>query len=575
MQEILNHLASLYGDFDAPRVYARVRALMDQYAPRLPRSAREKKALSERDVLLITYADQVLAAGDPPLRTLARFLNAHAPDLISGVHILPFFPSSSDDGFSVVDYHAVDPALGSWDDVESLGRRFDLMFDLVLNHVSSESEWFRRFLLDDPAYQGFFISVEGVPELSTVVRPRPLPLLSEFETRSGRKKVWTTFSPDQIDLNYHDPDVLLKMLEVMLTYVERGARFLRLDAVAYLWKVVGTPCIHLAQTHTVVKLMRAILDRIGPAVRLITETNVAHGDNMSYFGNGTDEAQLVYNFALPPLVLHSLQTGSAVKLSRWAESLTLPSDQVTFFNFLASHDGIGLNPAHGILTDAEIDALVERTVERGGMVSYKRNSDGSDSPYELNINYLDALSSPGQGSIRSDQVNRFLTAEAIMLSLAGVPGIYFHSLFGSRGDRAGAEATGILRRINREKLSRDGLERDLVDAASVRARVLAGHARLLRVRRAHPAFHPNADQQFLLNDERVFALLRVVPDGGERVLCLHNVAGTPILFAPGALGGGKWTDLISGAPCGETANGVTKFPLQPYQTLWASPLLVR
>jgi glycosidase len=570
---MLNQLARLYGESKARQVYARVRALMDQYAPRLSRSVAESRPLTERDVLLITYGDQVRAPGIPPLRTLAEFLNAHAADLISGVHILPFFPSSFDDGFSVVDYYTVDPALGSWDDVARLGRTFDLMFDLVLNHVSAQSEWFRRFLQDDPDYRDFFIAVDGSPDLSQVVRPRALPLLTKFRTPSGEKQVWTTFSSDQIDLNYQHPDVLVRMLEVLLFYVERGARFLRLDAIAYLWKEIGTSCLHLPQTHIVVQLMRTVLDQVAPGVRLITETNVPHAENLSYFGDGTDEAQLVYNFALPPLVLHAFHTGSAAQISRWAEALALPSDRVTFFNFLASHDGIGLNPARGILSEAEIETLVKRTVEHGGLVSYKLNADGSQSPYELNINYFDALSNPNEGSEPlATQINRFMTAQAIMLSLPGMPGLYFHSLFGSRGDRAGAEASGIPRRINRQKQSRAGLERDLADASSRRAQVLARHAQLLRVRRAHRAFHPGGKQQILASDERVLAVVRRGPDERERVLCLHNVADMPVLFRADGLEAERWQDLIEGDICTAGADGAVTFALQPYQTVWASPV---
>ncbi len=570
---ILNHLIYLYGTENAPQVYARLRALMDQYAPRLPRSAAESRPLTERDVLLITYGDQVRAAGVPPLRALSEFLDAHAADLISGLHLLPFFPYSSDDGFSVIDYFAVDPALGSWEDIGRLGSHLDLMFDLVLNHISAQSEWFRRFLQDDPDYRDFFIAVHGNPDLSRVVRPRALPLLSKFRTPSGEKQVWTTFSSDQVDLNYHNPDVLLKMIQVLLFYVERGARFLRLDAIAYLWKEIGTSCLHLPQTHSVVQLMRAVLDQVAPGVRLITETNVPHLDNLSYFGDGTNEAQLVYNFALPPLVLHAFHTGSAAALTRWAETLALPSDRVTFLNFLASHDGIGLNPARGILSEAEIEGLVRRTLEHGGLVSYKRNADGSQSPYELNVNFFDALSDPNEGSEPlAKQVNRFMTAQAIMLSLLGVPGIYFHSLFGSRGDRAGAESSGIARRINRQKLSRVELEQELADPASLRARVLARYAQLLGVRRARRAFDPSGKLQVLAREERVFALVRCGPDGRERVLCLHNVADAPVHFRADGLEAERWINLVGGDVYTAGADGAVTFALQPYETVWASPL---
>ena len=332
------------------------------------------------------------------MRNLSSFTRTHLSGVASGIHILPFYPWSSDDGFAVKDLFAVAPEYGTWADVERLGADFDLMFDAVFNHMSVESEWFRQFLAGDPAYRDFFVTVAGGADLSAVIRPRALPVLTAFASASGPREVWTTFSADQVDLNYRNPAVLAAVLEALLLYVARGARFIRLDAIAFLWKEPGTTCLHRPQAHRIVQLLRAVLDEVAPHVRLITETNVPHRDNLSYFGDGTNEAQLVYNFALPPLVLHALQTGRAEELTRWAQSLALPSDRVTFFNFLASHDGIGLNPARGILSDAGIDGLVQRTREHGGFISYKQLSDGTQEPYEMNINYLDALSPPAAAS---------------------------------------------------------------------------------------------------------------------------------------------------------------------------------
>ncbi|MBM3888201.1 MAG: sugar phosphorylase [Verrucomicrobia bacterium] len=566
--------------------------------PRLP--------LTEGDALLITYADQVREPGVAPLQTLAAVAEQYLTGVVSGIHLLPFYPWSSDDGFSVKDYFAVEPSCGSWEDIARLGGRFDLMFDAVFNHMSAQGEWFRRFLAGDPAYRNFFITVEGDPDLSRVIRPRALPLLTEFQTAAGPRKVWTTFSADQVDLSFKNPAVLLRALEALLFYVAKGARFIRLDAIAFLWKEIGTTCLHLPQTHQIIQLMRAVLDEVAPHVLLITETNVPHADNLSYFGDGANEAQLIYNFALPPLVLHAMATGNAEKLTRWARSLALPSDRVTFFNFLASHDGIGLNPARGILSDAEIDGLVALTFKHGGFVSHKNLPDGSQAPYELNINYLDALSAgttplepsdetphpgplpspargegnpprahplasnglphhpatsfslsprqwgegrgegPGQlhrsnsdpaaGEPAELAARKFLTAQAMMLSLQGVPGIYFHSLFGSRGDRAGAEANGIKRRINREKLDRARLEAELADASSLRAQVFSGYRELLRVRAAHAAFSPAAAQRVLDLDPRLFVVLRENTDGKSRMLCLHNISSdTACAHVPGLL----------------------------------------
>lgn len=544
---IANHLAELYGRAASVPVVAELDRELAAFRQNVP--AGPGGELSERDALLITYADQVRAPGHAPLETLADFCRTHLTGVVSGVHILPFYPWSSDDGFSVKDFFAVDPDYGDWNDLERFRPEFDFMFDAVFNHMSAQGEWFQKFVADEPAFRDFFVTVTGSPDLSQVVRPRALPLLTEFQTARGMEKVWTTFSADQVDLNFKNPKVLLATLRALLLYVQHGAKFIRLDAIAYLWKEIGTSCIHLPQTHRVIQLMRAVLDEVAPGVRLITETNVPHPDNISYFGAGTNEAQLVYNFALPPLVLHSLATGNAETLTHWADSLELPSPQTSFFNFLSSHDGIGMNPARGILTQAEIDALVARAQEHGGFVSYKHNSDGSKSPYELNITYFDALSNPAARESLDVPVQRFLVAHAIMFALVGMPGIYFHSLFGSRNDRPGAEASGIPRRINRKKLSRSELEAELGRADSLRTRVFTGLRDLLARRRASAAFAPGAPQRLLRLDPRVFALVRETEDRAARMLCLHNVANETVLLQTG----------------GQLKSAVT---LAPYEVRW-------
>jgi len=526
-ERIVSLANSIYGEAQGAEVSHQLAELLDRWSARLQafQGSRMPLPLSQRDVMLITYADQVRTAGETPLHTLGRFLYAHTKGMLSAVHLLPMYPWSSDDGFSVKDYFAIGEEFGTWRDVEKLATHFDLMFDAVFNHMSAQSEWFRDFLAGKPERADFFVTVSGDPDLSQVVRPRALPLLTEFASATGPVKVWTTFSADQVDLNFANPSVLLAITDALLFYISKGARFIRLDAIAYLWKTSGTSCIHLPQTHAVIQLWRALLDEVAPQVMLITETNVPHRDNLSYFGSGENEAQLVYNFALPPLVLHTLQTGNSTRLSEWASSLKLPSEAVTFFNFLASHDGIGVNPARGILEPAEIEALIQRTRDRDGFVSMKNNPDGTQSPYEMNINYFDALSDATAGEALEIRVARFLTAQSIMLTMRGVPGIYFHSLFGSSGDRAGAEESGIPRRINREKLSADQLEDELADPSSQRALVFQGFRKMLSARAAHSAFSPDAAQTVLDAGEHAFAVLRESKDG--RVLCLHNVTDQP------------------------------------------------
>jgi glycosidase len=557
MKKQLSNLVSLYGKSQALPLLVRVEKLIADHRTRLhPR----RDELTERDSILITYGDQVQMPDKKPLQTLSRFCKQYLAGVVSGIHILPFFPWTSDDGFSVLDYRKVDPRLGDWEDISSMQDHFRLMFDGVINHVSAGSEWFKAFLHADAHYRDYFITVKGSPDLSKVVRPRTSPLLTSFSTSAGKKRVWTTFSDDQIDLNFKNSEVLLEILDVLLMYVERGATFIRLDAIAYLWKEIGTACIHLPQTHRVIQFLRAALNEVAPHVYLVTETNVPHADNISYFGNGTNEAQLVYNFALPPLTLHTFQTGDACTLSNWARTLTLPSESVTFFNFLASHDGIGLNPVRGILSSTDIDALVEKTLEHGGLVSYKDDPDGSQSPYEMNINYFDALSNPQGGEPFELQINRFIAAQAIMLSLAGMPGIYFHSLFGSRGWAVGVKQTGHSRTINRQKCDLHSLQSELADPRSLRARVFARYRQLLSARSSSPAFHPHGKQKVLDLHPSVFALERSAPNGKIRTLCLHNVSRMRIsLDMPFK----SATSLFTG----QTLH-VSQLSLAPYQTLW-------
>ncbi len=534
--------------------------------------------LTHQDAILITYADQVRQPGILPLQSLDSFARAYLAGLVSCIHLLPFFPASSDDGFSVIDYRQVDPAFGSWKDVARLGENFRLMFDAVINHVSAQSAWFRSFLAGEAKYQAYFMTIHGDPDLSMVVRPRALPLLTEFETKNGRRKVWTTFSADQIDLNYHNPEVLLEVLDLLLYYVRRGAQLIRLDAIAYLWKEIGTPCIHLPQTHAVVQLFRAVLDRAAPGVMLVTETNVPHEENIAYFGDGYNEAHMVYNFALPPLVLHTFYHGDCSQLTEWAKGLQLPSRQTTFFNFLASHDGIGLNPARGILSESVIDALAQGALARGGLVSYKSMPNGSQLPYELNINYFDALCDPQGNEPLELQAKRFLCAQAIMMAMIGVPGIYFHSLFGSRGWPEGVRLTGHNRTINRQKLERDDLEKQLAQPGSLRRLVFEGYRSLFVARKAAPAFDPFGDQRVLEFGTSVFGVLRRQPHSTseEQVICLHNVTHQTQIVSweslQTALGGfeidasRQFKDLISDQ---EFSVGLDRpLELEPFQVVW-------
>jgi len=582
---ITKHLNFLYGETRARQILPLLEHKLSNFSDRHPqlRDITNPK-LSEKDSVLITYGDQINEPGAAPLKTLAEFLAKEIQDLITIIHILPFYPYSSDDGFSVIDYRQVDPDLGTWRDITRLGKNFRLMFDAVINHISRQSEWFKNYLQTDEEFQDYFITVEPDTDLSMVVRPRALPLLTPVETVDGKRYVWTTFSSDQIDLNYANPDVLLEIIDLLLFYIENGAEIIRLDAIAYLWKEVGTSSIHLPQTHHVVKLFRAVLDVVAPGVILITETNVPHEENISYFGEPLneddssiprgDEAQMVYQFSLAPLVLHTFLTGDSRALTEWARSLVVPFSTATYFNFIASHDGIGIRPAEGLLSQEEIQALTERTQEHGGQVSYKTNSDGTQSAYELNITLFDALNNPHNPQPDLD-VDRFLASQAIMLSLAGVPGIYVHSLFGSRNCYSCYQKSGRARSLNREKFKLANLEAALLDPESNTSQVFSGYKQLLQARKENSAFHPFGAQKVFAIGDQVFAVLRSSPRNEHSILCLVNVSPeiitidlTPITSVLAQYH--KWTDLITHQSF-DTAGDQPKLTVQAYQYLWLSP----
>jgi sucrose phosphorylase len=571
-QPLLDDLIALYGEPRGRASFTSLSAALDAFRaahPELSRTDASSPAerVTERDVMLITYGDSLQGADRAPLQVLHDFLLRHVDGVISTVHILPFFPYSSDDGFSVIDYTAVDPALGVWADVEHLGADFKLMFDAVINHISAESDWFRAFKAGDPAYRDFFIVTDPAQDLSGVVRPRALPLLTAVNRDGETVHVWTTFSDDQIDLNFASPDVLLRVIDVLLAYVAHGASFIRLDAIAYLWKEPGTTCIHLEQTHRVIRLFRSLLDAVAPGVALITETNVPHAENISYFGDGSNEAQLVYQFTLPPLLLHAFISQDATRLSAWAATIQNPSPTATYFNFTASHDGIGVRPVEGILPPEEVERLLERATAHGGAVSYKANPDGTKSPYELNITYFDALSDPAGDEPLALQARRFIASQAIELAFIGMPGIYVHSLVGSRNWPEGVAQTGRLRSINREKLDVTQVEAALADPASLRSRVFTAYRNLIDIRTAHRAFHPNGAQTVLDLDPALFALLRIAPDGSERIVAVHNVTNTIVSLDLGRVpldGAAGFEELITG----QTVAADAVIEAAPYQVLW-------
>lgn len=521
-------------------------------------TGKRKAGWDEKDIVLITYADQFSAPGEKALPVFTRFYNEWLSRSFSHVHLLPFYPWSSDDGFSVIDYHEVAPETGSWCDVAELKKSASLMFDFVCNHMSAKSKWFENYINQMPGYEDFFISVDPETDLSAVTRPRALPLLTPFTLHDGSvRHLWTTFSEDQIDLNFASPEVLIAMVDVLLHYLMEGARYIRLDAVGFMWKIPGTNCIHLEQTHRLIQLFRAITDRVAPGTVLITETNVPHKDNVSYFGDGENEAQMVYQFSLPPLVLHAVHCQDVRALCQWASSLKLPSMKTTWFNFLASHDGIGLNPLRGILPESEILSLVEKLQQEGALVNWKNNPDGTRSPYEINVTYLDALSA--KESEDNERIARFILAHAVLLSFPGVPAVYIQSILGSRNDYDGVERLGYNRAINRKKYRAGEIDAELEDNKSLRHSIYHRLTQLIAVRRTEKAFHPDSQTIFETSGAHVFKIIRTA-DNGERITALFNFSNQQQnIHSDIEIG----RELIAGEDIRSTT-----LSLNPWQVMW-------
>lgn len=544
---MLDHIEAIWGSRDDDIAESFIEAIgIGDGAPPDPRPR-----WSEADVALITYGDSIISGDEAPLQALTELVEADLREAISIVHILPFSPYSSDRGFSVIDYTAVDPNLGTWDDMKRLSSSVSLMFDLVLNHCSAESEWFQQFLASESPGDKFIKTGDPAWNLDDVVRPRSTPLLTPFETASGEQHVWTTFGADQVDLDWTNPELVAEMLRIIDLYITNGARLLRLDAVAYIWKVPGTTSIHLPETHEMVKLLHTLLAVRAPEASIITETNVPDRENRTYFGD-SDEAHLIYNFTLPPLVIDGVLNGRADRLVEWMATAPAPPPGTTLFNFLASHDGIGVRPAEGFLDNDEIASLVELTHARGGLHgTYDRQ--GLPLPYELNVSFPDLFG----GADDVFMVDRILLLHTIVLALAGVPAIYINSLMATTNDLDAYEADGIRRSINRGRVELSGVPHR--DDGTWQGRIFGGLIERAALRRAHAAFHPDGPQA-LRDLDGVLAIDRTAPDGTQSISVLCNMTADDRTIAIA----GPATCLRS------SVEYVDEVALPPYGSAWLS-----
>ena len=585
-EKILTKLSRLYGKVTAKEYMPELeRICRVYYAYKTEEMLERTKTLdpknlfTEEDVILITYGDLIREEGASPLTTLSKFCGLYLKQTINTLHILPFFPYSSDRGFAIEDFETVDPELGSWKDIEDLASRYKLMFDGVINHVSSKSRWFQRFLDGTPHYKDFFISYDSYDDLtseerSAIFRPRTTDILTKFHTIDGEKHIWSTFSKDQIDLNYKNPEVLVRVIEILLLYARKGAVIIRLDAVTFLWANPGTSCANLEETHMIVKVFRDILDLVAPHVSIITETNIPHEDNISYFGNGSDEAHMVYNFALPPLVLHTFYTKDTTRLNEWAESLKPPSETTAYFNFLDSHDGVGLMAVKDLLSHDEIQFIIRRAREHGGYISYKTDKDGQEVPYEINITWFNALCRE-DGTPHTDlQVDIFIASRAMALALQGVPGIYLHSFFGTRNDIDVVSCPISKREVNRKALDYNTLTKAIDDPDTLTSKIIRKLNSIISLRTKQSAFHPNGAQKILKVKPEIFAVLRTSPNEDQHILSLINITDDEIQVAiplkEVQVLKQEWYDLISQDKHTFKDENIS-LTLKPYDIVWLEP----
>jgi sucrose phosphorylase len=570
-QRVDAHLTTLFNDGLSPDILVqwrdRLLKAMRLSGQQIPPAA-SRNLWDESDIALITYGDSIQSSEQKPLQVLHNFLNQRIGSTISWVHILPFHPWTSDDGFAVLDYSSVNESLGGWSDLTRIAVDYRMMADLVLNHCSSRSVWFENFRRGIHPGADYFYVPPADFDVSQVVRPRTSALLETVQTESGSRAVWCTFSADQVDFDFQNPAVIEEFSGIIRQLLDAGVRIFRLDAVAFLWKISGSSCINLPQTHEVVRLFRTLIECAQSDAIVITETNVPNTENLSYFGN-SDEAHAIYNFSLPPLLIHSLLTGSSQHLRAWMMSMPPAAAGTTYFNFIASHDGIGLRPVEGLLSESDLEQLVTTLESFGGLISRRQSGEEESRAYEVNIALFDALSGTVKGTDELG-LERFICAHAIMLGLEGVPAFYLHSLLGTQNDVERVRHTGHNRAINRHQWQLSDLAAALDNSRSSHHRVLAALQKLIELRKQQLAFHPNATQFTLNLGDPLFGFWRQSTDRRQSIFCVYNVSDQPQMLSIQSLNliaTQDWYDLVSGQKFDDS---MSQTCLAPYQSVWIS-----
>ena len=530
-----------------------------------PMKRSKNELWSEKDFLLITYADSIKKNNQKNLITLNSFLKKYCKEF-SYIHILPFFPFSSDDGFAVEDYKKIKIEHGSWKDLKKITKTFDIMVDLVINHCSSNNKLFKNFLEDKNPGKDFFINSEKkFPKSNKIVRPRSSDLSKKVLVDGKNNYVWCTFGHDQVDFDFRNPNVLLYFFEIIKFYLDQDIKALRLDAVAFLWKELGTRCINLPQTHNIIRLIRLIIDRFYNKTLIITETNIPSHENLTYFGNN-NEAHCIYNFSLAPLLIHAVVSGNSFYLKKWSRGMPPAQENNSYLNFLSTHDGIGMRPVEGILPENEIQKYFNFFKKQGGLFSYRTNA-GKKSVYEVNITLLEAFKECYNGKDKF-VLERFILAHTILFSMEGIPAIYIQNYLGSKNDNAKVKKTNSFRSINRRNWNFDSLVKIFKNKSNINSKILHSLNRLMVLRKKQIAFHPNATQFTLQLGDIFFGIWRQSIGRSQSIFCISNLTNVKqkiSLLDINLISTNNWFDILSNK---KIKNIGDELLFKPYQTFW-------
>ena len=484
-------------------------------------NSKKKLTISEKTSLVICYGDNINSNQKNSIQVFQNFFKKNLNKYFNAIHFLPFYPSSSDSGFAVKDHYKIERRIGSWSDIKKISKSSHVMADIVINHSSARGLWFKNFLKKKRPGKDYFLTVNSKFNTSKVVRPRDHKLLKKIDIFGKSDYLWRTFSADQIDLNFKNPSVLLRFIKIMVHLISNGVTIFRLDAIAYLWKKNGTNCINLKQTHEIVKLLRLISNLLNVETIIITETNLPEKENLSYFGKN-DEANWIYNFSLPPLLIHAFLFENSSYLNKWSKKLPNAKFQNSYLNFIASHDGIGMRPTEGILNERSLNNFLKRLKKNGSKFSYRKIQNKSKKVYEANITVFDALKKSDADPNGKFFLERYIAAHAIMISFEGVPAIYFNSLFGKSNDEAKYVITGNNRDINRYKWSYENITKKLNNKNSKQSIFYQNLGKLLEIKVKQKAFHPNAKRLNINLGSKLFCFKRISLDKKQTIISITN-----------------------------------------------------